>query len=263
MYAQPLTDETADQIRLRLMEAAESPVAGAVLLILDDGNGNRFWAHRPEPCYNPTSATLSHDGHPDHFGICFFGGHKNGPYPRKHVEAYRFLSHLMNPKGPFAGVLPYLANPTAKEVWKDRGFIIKDALAIKSPGLLWTFLQAARAIWEHDMTLPVFVEARKNTKDPVVALYTALTLHLKYAGHYDVLRASHGEPLGATWANGYRLRKAFLSGTVVEAGTHSPYGSWRCFPTDEPEYTHKDAFPKTVQPMGLWVREFEEIRAAR
>ena len=269
MKAVPLTDETADTI-IKLME---EPLRGynCCASVRKTGAGGA-WANRWEACYRPPASELLNSAwHPDHFGIPFFGAGAGGcgmeTRPAKDqysTEAEAFLSACMAPDGAFKEVLPHLYHATAKEVWKDKGFVVKDALAMKSPGLLWTFLQAVRMIWEHQSTLPIFVEASQLTKDPQVALFASLSLMPSKRNNYANARGClHGDALGSVPGNPIRLRKSFLQG-IVAAGSvsdHKPYESWSCFPTDEPHSGYR--FAPTLKPLAQWLKEFEEIRAQR
>lgn len=227
------------------------------------------WENRWEVCYAPTARKLE-SNHPDHFGIPFFGRGAGGagaaaekakePYDE---EAIRFLTTLMDPAGAFKGVLPSLWHKTPEEVLQDRGFVVINGLSPEcNPALVWTFLQAARMIYEHKQVLPLFTEALTHTKDTQVALFCALSLWPTPGNQFTNARPNlHGDALGSALTNPYRLRQSFLTGVTTKPASarHHPFGSHNCFPTTEkPADYHID---EIIHPLSKWVKLYEEIRA--
>lgn len=260
MKPEEFTDETAQKIIRLLPDLPPSRGCCAAVLQFREGQ----WSNRWQVCYAPTAATLF-GLHPDHFGIPFLGAGAGGTHDETQahtgqygVETLAFLSALMDPTGPFKGVLPFLYHATPKEVFADKGFVIYRATEIPSPGLLWTFLQAARMLWEHADVYRAWCEARKHTKDHIVALYIALALALHDKEYQTHRVGKHGDSLGSAPGNPYRLRESFLRGIVVPGDTqHRPFRSWACFPALEP-------LPGNVRkPLDEWVQEFETIREKR
>lgn len=228
------------------------------------------WENRWEACYAPTARKLESPDHPDHFGIPFFGqgvgdDQANAePSEEPYNEAaICFLTALMDRAGAFRKILPSLWHKTPEEVLQDRGFVVINGLSPEcNPALVWTFLQAARMIYEHKPVLPLFTKALTHTKDTQVALFCALSLWPTPDNRFTNARPNlHGDALGSTMTNPYRLRQPFLTGVTTKPANarHHPYGSHMCFPTTEMPVRYN--INETVHPLSKWVKLYEEIRA--
>lgn len=267
------TAEFTDDIGAEIVALMQKPPEGAqnccaaVLRTHDSDLG--AWENRWEPCYAPTARKLGQSEHPDHFGIPFFGrgtgGERNDAKEAKEPydeEAIRFLTTLMDPAGAFKGVLPSLWRKTPEEVLQDRGFVVINGLSPEcNPALVWTFLQAARMIYEHKRVLPLFTEALTHTKNTQVALFCALSLWHRPNLFTNARPSLHGEALGSAMTNPYRLRQSFLTGVTTKPADarHTPYHSHQCFPTTERLVGYN--IKEITHPLSEWVKLYEEIRA--
>lgn len=221
-----------------------------------------------DECYAPVAHRLNASG--DIFGL-LFQGYSGTSLIQEHTKhAKQYLDCLLDPKGPFKGILPYLWHSKMPEVIKDKGFVFKDLagkddLPRVNMGLLWTFAQATRLMYESPHRMKTFLHAAEEfPKDKPLQLFVCFSLQPSHKTLWESVMVTHGEPLG-----NYGIAHAgrFLSGTTVDYPTCATVRSWRCFgkkPTCFEQYDYKEISKLTSEEKTLseWVTQFQKERKA-
>lgn len=232
MIAAEFTDDIGKEIVTQLKRGVkENKYCSAH--VLRDG---KRWYFDSVGCYWFTSEVLISDAppHPDHFGIFHGGwvpsGERFGPgYPVDYSrpEVLYWLEALLDKSGMFAPVLPFLWHTEPTQIIEDCGFVFKDVLnPACNAGLLWTFMQATRLMFENCRRMEKFMYVREHY--PELALLLTLTLqpYSNLDGVWCPTAVAHGEPLGN---QGWRRSGFILNKTLTPSDIHSPNGSSRCF----------------------------------
>jgi hypothetical protein len=265
MKKSTLTDDTAAEI-IKLMQeqyASKSrEIAAAVLW-------NKKWFRSTYACYRYVHELLVDcerneskpiKGHPDHFGIVFQGW--SGSVMTQGIEKIEvsvWLDHLLDPNGPFREILPHLYHTTTKEILEDKGFVIKDALSCNA-GLLWTFLQATRLMYENFRRMAPFMYGVKELRDDMpMALFCAFALKPCDTDFklWATGNCAHGEPMGHY---AYVFAHEFLNGKLTKCDEHTTSRSFRCFGDHlSPPYSYRNH--SICKPFAEWVKKFNEKRS--
>lgn len=269
----PLTDETAAEI-ITLMQKQYDTKSAEICATVH--MKNKKWVSETWACYRYPCGYINGepnyegpDDHPDHFGVVFQGWTKG---PKNYIQGLHakevtvWLDHLLDPDGPFRLVLPHLYHTTAKEIIEDCGFVIKDASTVNG-GLLWTFLQATRLMYENSQRMGRFMHGVNKGLDQPMALFCAFairpieqipgTYDYKISGLWNTGNSAHGEPLGH---GAYQLAENFLAGRVVRDMPHNTGGSYRCFGDINQPPNYYSWQPKQAKSFDDWVTEFEKAR---
>lgn len=225
---------------------------------------------REEPCYAPTAQFLGQSD-TDHFGL-LFQGYSGVPLKQKYSEeAEQYLDCLIDPSGPFRSILPYLWHTTVKEILDDKGFVFKDLDGYKGSiekvnlGLLWTFAQATRLMYETPSRMKVFQHARKlYLKDKPLQLFLCMSLQpwesITETTMWLPCTACHGEPLGHY---AIELAGRFLTGNIVRHDNHSTAKSWLCFGKknwSSSDYKEQSVLMSEKRLLPNWVSQFKKER---
>lgn len=261
MIATEFADEIGEKIvaELKKGKAEKSPsrryCSSQVLLKL------KQWRFEDIGCYAYTADTLR-DQHPDHFGIFHGGwlplGERLGvvyPVDYERPEVLWWLDALLDPKGMFAPVLPFLWHTEPKEIIADCGFVFKDVLnPACNAGLLWTFMQATRLMFENRGRMDKFVYLREH--HPELALLLTLTLQPHKTTEPENLWmptvVAHGEPLGT---QGWKRAGYVISRKLTPHTIHQPAGSARCYGG----YFSLDYSVSNARfPLKEWINHFEK-----
>lgn len=216
-----------------------------------------------DPCYQPTAGRLGLKN-TDHFGLLFQGYSGSSCVQEHGPEAKEYLSCLLDPNGPFKGILPYLWHSTADEIIADKGFVFKDldGKPRVNLGLLWTFAQASRLMYENPGRMKVFQYAIKTYHDdkPLSLLLCFILTPWEFPPTKKTTwkRAvgCHGEPLGR---GGTFLAGRFLTGNILPHNEHSTSGSWQCFGrVPERGYPEQIKLANEQHLLSEWVTKFKE-----
>ena len=258
MIAATFTDEVGEGIAALMRKQDKATrCAGSVLLDRPETKG---WSFEGEFCYAPVSSHLMYKKkHPDHFGI-FYGGYVpigegtgvNWPCDWERPEAKEWLEAILDPEGIFKGVLPYLWKTAPDDILRDHGFVYKNVLDKNcNAGLLWTFMQASRLMFENRGRMKSFIAARKEL--PLrVATVVALTLQEFSEGLWGNVMVVHGEPFGT---QGFRKAGYALAGKLTPVSRHSPGRSADCFGGATPIDYRLETQRKSLRE---WVTLFEK-----
>lgn len=158
-WSQDFHDKALDKLKSLSEESSPSSARFTV-----QANVNKSWNTVLGPCFHQIAAYL---GNNRSMAVCYmgYGGFIHGDRWRKatmedlatHVEypfvltdvchynsySLEYLKFLLDPEGPFKGVLPHLYSTDPEEVQANRGFIFPDAQELP-PALTWCFLIASR-----------------------------------------------------------------------------------------------------------------------
>lgn len=255
MIATEFTDDTGEKIVAELQKGKEGTrkyCSSHVVL------HPKKWIFEDVGCYAYTSIALR-NSHPDHFGIFHGGWRPIGesvqlyPVGYSRPEVLWWLEALLDPKGMFEKVLPFLWHTEPKEIISDCGFVFKDVLnPVCNAGLLWTFMQATRLMFENRSRMDRFVYLREH--HPKLALLLTLTLQPRGdpSGEWSPTVVAHGEPLGT---QGWKRAGYVLSGKLTPRTAHQPAGSARCYGGHFPlDYSVSNL----RFPLGKWIELFEK-----
>lgn len=217
----------------------------------------------PEICYRPSADRL-HVGRYDFFGLHYGGWTKDKPMVHGYgPEALLWLGALLNPEGPFKGVLPYLYHTDPAEVLEDKGFVFKGLTPIMvdkkitptlDRGLLWCFAQATRLMFENTKRMERFQYASTVTHPNTALLVTLSLMPVNgLTGNWTMVIPAHGEPLSS---EGYKRAHRFLNCDPVPTTTIGPGGSANCFGNVFIDY--RSQHPR--QSLPEWITRFENER---
>jgi hypothetical protein len=277
MIKSELTDDTAETIIKLLKEQYATKSSTICAAVLWSGKN---WSRDTYACYRYVTEELVGRGntppetikHPDHFGIVFQGWNgldRSCAQGIEKKEVSIWLDHLLDPTGPFKEILPHLYHKTTKEILQDKGFVIKDALSCNA-GLLWTFLQATRLMYENPHRMPWFLHGVERLGgDMPMALFCAFALKpltanfngqtKKLDENWTVCNHSHGEPLGSY---AYQLAFQFLNGVLSPNDRHCTSSSHSCFGTCTVPPNFYSLIKNMVKPFDEWVIEFNKQRGS-
>lgn len=208
----------------------------------------------PESCYAPTANRVA-EADKDYFGLLYQGW--SGKMNQQGVgpEAKLWLEYLLNPKGAFQGILPYLFHSTPKGVLEDKGFVFRNLRHPKKPvnmGLLWTFAQATRLMYENPKRMERFLHCVELLPDKDMALLCTLSVgpRDKMDGLWSPCVGAHGEPLGS-YNGGFRLAGSFLAHKLQKNNNCATGRSFTCF-------SASDEITGTPRLLPSWVELYEK-----
>jgi hypothetical protein len=174
-------------------------------------------------------------------------------------DARKYMTYLLNKDGPFRHLFPYMHHHKPRQVLKDRGIIFKNLLDKElNAGLLWTFIQATRFMYEHPEHMKRFLYlAKKLRHEKVLALFASIAIQPTTAnldGNWALNVPGHCSPLGSY---GISRAKGFLTGKLIKLDSHCTTGSANCFGgTNSNPNGWQDR--STVKPLDTWLNQFRK-----
>lgn len=194
---------------------------------------------RADVCYAPTASEFNSHKSSDIIGFMYRGGGSGDDTGNMSCteylgpEAKDYLSHLMHKDSPFKDVFPYIWKTDVDDIMADKVIVCHNLSDKKlNAGLLWTFAQATRFMFEHPSRMKTFQYLRsKYPTNPNLVLLATYVLQPMNKNNPDGLWTSavqgHCAPLGSLspWQKAY----GFLNGKLIKRDAHGPSGSASCF----------------------------------